>query len=372
MPFSYWEKAHFTNDIDLLIIGSGIVGLTSALYYKDLFPHHKVVVLERDFLPNGASTKNAGFACLGSPTEILDDLSHRTEEEVLKTLQMRWNGLNRLRSLVGEKEMDYQPCGGFELFRSTEASTVSKVKASLSNLNSIFLEATGQKNAIAFDSSFTSSSFSNCAALRLEGALNPALMIKELLKKTQQAGVQLWNGVTVTSVNESSKMVQTQTDRGAFLSDRVLVCTNGFGNALVADLDLQPARAQVLVAKSEQPHGWKGTFHLNEGYYYFRHIDEHRLLFGGGRQLDFKGETTTEIATTELIQNNLEEILKQEVLGNTSFSVETRWAGIMGVGGAKQPIIKRSSDRIGMALRMGGMGIAIGSEVGHQAARLWS
>ena len=372
MPFSYWEKAHFINDIDLLIIGSGIVGLTSAWYYKNLFPHHKVVVLERDFLPNGASTKNAGFACLGSPTEILDDLSRRTEAEVLETLQMRWNGLKRLRSLVGDEEMEYQACGGFELFRPSEASVVSEVRDSVSDLNALFREATGERNAVTLITGVPTPSFQTQAALRLEGALNPGRMIKELLKKVRKAGIDVWNGVSVASINEAGAKVEVNSNRGMFQSDRVLICTNGFGNDLVGNIDLKPARAQVLVAKTEKKHGWRGTFHLNEGYYYFRDLDEHRLLFGGGRQLNFKGETTTLSETTNLIQNNLEKLLKVDLLNNSPFEIEARWAGIMGVGSAKQPIIKRSSDRVGIALRMGGMGIAIGSEVGYEAARLWS
>jgi hypothetical protein len=39
-------------------------------------------------------------------------------------------------------------------------------------------------------------------------------------------------------------------------------------------------------------------FHLEKGYYYFRNIND-RILLGGGRNLDFEGETTTSHDTTE-------------------------------------------------------------------------
>jgi hypothetical protein len=47
----------------------------------------------------------------------------------------------------------------------------------------------------------------------------------------------------------------------------------------------------------------RGTFHLDCGYYYFRNIGD-RILLGGGRNLDFETETTTEFAQTEIIQND--------------------------------------------------------------------
>ena len=83
MNLSYWEiKSWFTN-IDYTIVGSGIVGLSCALHLKERFPKAKILVLEKGTLPQGASTKNAGFACFGSLSEILDDLITHSEEKFL-------------------------------------------------------------------------------------------------------------------------------------------------------------------------------------------------------------------------------------------------------------------------------------------------
>ena len=82
MNLSYWEiKSWFTN-IDFTIVGSGIVGLSCALHLKEQFPKAIILVLEKGMLPQGASTKNAGFACFGSLSEILEDLKSHSEEEV--------------------------------------------------------------------------------------------------------------------------------------------------------------------------------------------------------------------------------------------------------------------------------------------------
>ena len=86
---SFWEKETFLTNVDYLIIGSGIVGLSTAIHLKKKQPNKKVLILERGYLPTGASTKNAGFACIGSASELLDDLNHCSENEVFETVEKR-------------------------------------------------------------------------------------------------------------------------------------------------------------------------------------------------------------------------------------------------------------------------------------------
>ena len=116
MELSYWEKQSYFGDIDLLIIGSGMVGLNAAISFKNKFQKAKVVVAERGLLPLGASTKNAGFACFGSVSELSDDLTRINENTVWETVKLRYTGLKKLKKLVGEKNIDYYELGGFEVF----------------------------------------------------------------------------------------------------------------------------------------------------------------------------------------------------------------------------------------------------------------
>ncbi len=370
--FSHWEKRAVEEKVDLVIIGSGIVGLSSALSYHRVHPNAKIRVVERGIFPNGASTKNAGFACLGSPTELLSDLARRSEDEVLETLAMRYKGLQKLFSWVPRQDCEYEACGGFELFRHSDANSWAQVQDEKDRLNRLYQQATGQSEAIKLHTG--NSSFPEVigtAELRLEGALNPWLLVQGLLRRTKQVGIEVWNNVEVLSWKDSASEVIISTSIGNLMTDKLLVCTNGLTRRIISGLDLEPARAQVLVARTMEPISWKGTFHLEEGYYYFRHIDEHRVLLGGARHMDFEGENSDTIETTNLIQSNLELLLKQSILAEKSFRIEHRWAGIMAVGSGKKPLVSRITDRVGCAVRMGGMGVAIGAEVGDQSVRLW-
>ena len=122
MKLSYWETKTWFSNIDFCIIGSGITGLNCALNLKERFPKAKIIILERGLLPNGASTKNAGFSCFGSASEILDDLNSHTETEVLQLIQKRLKGLNLLRKNLGDQNIGYKEYGGYELFTKEDQS----------------------------------------------------------------------------------------------------------------------------------------------------------------------------------------------------------------------------------------------------------
>ena len=127
MELSYWEIKNWFTNVDYTIVGSGIVGLHTALRLRERFPESKILVLEKGMLPQGASTKNAGFACFGSLSEIMDDLKSHSEEEVIQLIQKRWNGLQLLRKRVKDETMDLKPFGGYELFLNEDSNVVSNI-----------------------------------------------------------------------------------------------------------------------------------------------------------------------------------------------------------------------------------------------------
>jgi hypothetical protein len=91
---------------------------------------------------------------------------------------------------------------------------------------------------------------------------------------------------------------------------------------------------------------------------------------GGGRNLDFSAEETSQFGLTNLVQNKLNELLQEMILPYTDYEVDMRWSGIMGLGNEKTSIVKAISKNIFCAVRMGGMGISIGSLVGEEVAEL--
>ena len=371
---SFWEIKQYFKDVDLLVIGSGIVGLTSAIFYKKKHPTAKVCVLEKGMLPSGASTKNAGFACFGSPSEILSDLETSSEDEIYALILERLNGLNELRSLVGDKNLSYNSCGGYEVFTKEDVELFEKCESFISIANKELKDRMGLKETYSLaDNHISDYGFSGVEHLILnkhEGALDTGKMMAHLLKMATKLDITILNGLEVSEFIEVNAGVEVKLKNNITLKCRKLhIATNGFASSLLPNLDVKPARAQVLITSPIESLKVRGTFHMNEGFYYFRNVGN-RVLFGAGRQLDIAGETDTDLITTERIQIELENILQTVILPNTSYKIDHRWAGIMGVGETKKAITKRISDNITCAVRLGGMGVAIGTLVGKRSAEL--
>jgi glycine/D-amino acid oxidase-like deaminating enzyme len=204
---------------------------------------------------------------------------------------------------------------------------------------------------------------------RYEGQLDTGLMMQAFIRLAQNLEVELLNSVEVKTVSDLGSKVELDTTLGCLSAKNVVVATNGFAAQLLNVKMVQPARAQVLITEPIEGLKLKGSFHFDQGYYYFRNIDG-RVLLGGGRNLDFKGETTYSMETTPLIQTALDKLLKTVIVPYSSVKVAHRWAGIMGVGPEKKPIIEPVSANVIAAVRMGGMGVAIGSKVGQTVAGL--
>lgn len=366
--YSYWELDQYFKLFDLVVIGSGIVGLSTAISFRQKNKKASVLVLEKGLLPSGASTKNAGFACFGSPSEILDDLQKINADSVWSTVQLRWEGLKLLRKRLGDKNIDYKNWGGYELFDSRDE--LNRCLEQLPKLNKEFRRVIGTATTYT-DVSKKIKHFKNIEGVlfnKYEGQINTGMMMRSLILLAQTEGIVILNNVTVNAVTESGAHVEIQSSAGRFKGRKVVVATNGFAKDLLKIKDVQPARAQVLITKPIKGLKIKGTFHYQQGYYYFRNIND-RILFGGGRNLDRETETTTVLELNSRLQNNLDQFLREMILPGIKHEVEHRWAGIMGVGSEKKPIVEFVSKNILAAVRMGGMGVAIGSMVGELAAK---
>ncbi len=369
MNLSYWEYKTWLSKIDFTVVGSGIVGLNCALNLKMRFPNAKVLVLEKGMLPQGASTKNAGFACFGSISEILSDLKTHTTTEVLELIQKRWNGIQLLRKTLGDAAIGFKEHQGHELFLHSQDSLYNCCLDQLDEVNGLLRPVFGKE---VFKTTYNKFAFQKIEehyiTHTLEAQLDTGKMMARLLQLAQKSGVLILNGVQVETFSENGTYVQVKTDHFEYQTQKILVATNGFAAQLLKE-EVRPARAQVLITEPIPKLSIKGTFHLDEGYYYFRNIDD-RLLLGGGRNLDFKGEETSEFGETKRIQNQLETLLRTIILPNTTFEVAHRWSGIMGVGAQKRPIVKAMSENVYCGVRLGGMGVAIGSLVGKELADL--
>ncbi|MGB4398210.1 MAG: FAD-binding oxidoreductase [Daejeonella sp.] len=371
--FSYWEQKSFLLGFDVIIIGSGIVGLSSALKLKAKHPALQIGVLESGFLPSGASTKNAGFACFGSVSEAVDEIKYEGEENFLSLVEMRWKGLSRLRKNLGDKSIRFKQFGGYEIFKRSEKVFAIECMEEIQHLNRLLKPIIGKHDIYAeANAKIADFGFSGIEYLienKYEGQIDSGRMMTALISKVAGMGVQIFNSCRVHQFEGEAGNHIIKTSQGNFKSKLLIVATNAFAHELLPELEIIPGRGQVLVTEPIKNLSVRGAFHYNRGYTYFRNI-ENRILLGGFRNLDKDAEQTTEPGITDVIQTALEELLHENILFGTKPKIEHRWSGVMGFGPELKPIVREVRPGVYCAARCSGMGVAIGSLLGEQVAQL--
>lgn len=369
---SYWEKKNFFH-ADVIIIGCGIVGLNAAITIKAKNPNISVLILEKGFLPSGASTKNAGFACFGSISELIEQEKSCGTDGLYSLISKRWKGLLKLRNLLGDDNISFENFGGYELFKPQQQILTAQCVSKLSHFNSLIADIVNKKDTYSLANQkvneFGFNEIDTLIECKLEAQIDPGKMIKALTANALSIGVLVYNNCKVDNLVQENDGVSLLTNQGHFVSKRALITNNPFINELLPNLPVVPGRGQVIVTSKIPNLKVKGTFHYDKGYYYFRNIDN-RILLGGGRNLDFKAEETTEFGETALVQNTLLNLLKKVIIPQTDFTIEHHWSGIMAFGPTLAPIIEEVRPNIFCAVRCNGMGIAIGSHTGEEAGEM--
>ncbi len=362
MPsFSIWEKEAYLISPDVVIIGSGFSGLWSALQLKILRPHSSVLLLERGILPTGASTRNAGFSCFGSPSELLNDATAMGEADMWNLVNMRYEGIQMIQQYCSASAIDLEMNGGYECF-DAQSPYWHLCNDQLGWLNEGLQEITGKEatfqGADHKMAGFGFAGFEHMIGTSEEGSLHPGKLVHQLTGKVRAMGVQLLTGVEVQSYHDHGDFVEVITPQMAIRCSQLLLCTNAFTPQLVPGLDIIPCRGQVIVTTPLEDLLIKGNFHYDSGYYYFRNVG-HRLLIGGARNSALEEEETLEMENTSGITDTLTAFIKNHLLPGTPFTVSDQWAGIMGMGGNKMPIVEGLSENVFCCVRLSGMGVAL-------------
>ena len=377
--FSHWETNRELFKGDILIIGSGLVGQSIGIAIqkqKKELKQKPLKICIVDKLPmgqSGASTRNAGFACFGSPTEILDDLSREEENQTVNRISNRISGLSIWKDWIPSNIIEWNDCGGYEVFEREEEMNFQEVLDKLPYLNKIGKAASG--NPMIY-SKYQRISSKLPYSIKIDGeaSLNPGKAHNSLYELNKELGNQIVNGVSMPNRyywHKNSEGWTIPTENGIFKAKRVVIAANAWTPKILdSDLDITPGRGQILMIKSTKPISYKGVFHAKKGYLYFRNSNN-SLIIGGGRNLFQTNETSLEMTTTKEVQDYLELYARDILLPNQDFSIQNRWAGIMAFSkrGNKDPLLYWDEPDLLIASRMCGMGVALAPIIGIEASK---
>ena len=355
---------------DVIIIGSCFSGLWLAYFLKKYKPKIEIAILETGTLPTGASTKNAGFSCFGSPTELLENIEVMGIDQAMFWAEKRYKGINMITQFFGS-EAEFDDCGGTELFN--DKILFEETKDQICALNHSIKSIVGNDNHFFLDDNIIQnagfSGFQYAIKNSVEGSIHSGKLINIMTETLHAMKVRIFNGVKVQRFDNEVDSVKVYAENGLiFKAGHLSITTNAFTKQLLPEVDLYPGRGQVLITEPIEGLNWRGTFHFDKGYYYFRNY-RNRVLFGGGRNLDFKTENTDEFALTDLVQNKLEQLLYENIIPkHKNIKIDQRWSGIMAFDETKTPVSECLNDRISLSVRMNGMGVALAPTLSESLA----
>ncbi|MCC6185939.1 MAG: FAD-binding oxidoreductase, partial [Chitinophagaceae bacterium] len=270
-----------------------------------------------------------------------------------------------------DNNIAYKNNGSYELLNTQNIASLEQLPY-LNNLlrncceGDAFVAANEKIKPFGFDVNYTKGLIKNTQ----EGELHTGNMLRSLTDLALSLSIEIKTGALAKRYQEEAHKVivyigdTINNFEWPLTCNKLFVCTNAFAQQLLPNQDVKPGRGQILITKPIPQLPFKGIFHFDDGYFYFRVVDS-RVLLGGGRNLDFDTETTTDFGNNEKIQTQLEQFLCDIILPNTAFAIAQRWSGIMAFGKNKNPVVEQFSDRVFGAFRMGGMGVALGSLVAH-------
>ena len=418
---SYWEKCALSEAWDFVIVGAGVTGLNAALEIKRRNPRTKVLVLEARSLGTVASTRNAGFLCLGSPSELLADYDNLGEDALINLLAAKWAGIQRTLYLLGGNAVGLRNVRGYEVLAmekspySYSVPSHDAVISGLPSLNAVFESAADlalpftpkrrQKGATRHkplptpyfgewhpfrrgNTAHTSPWGPEAMGLipmAWEGQINPFLLRESLLRYARNLGIRIQEGLEFVQRDGQGLVVKPVVPMGKDVLQNnfnslninakyVIYATNALTKDLQIDLSdsVIPQRGQMWATaplKAADIARLNGNFHADRGYLYAR-THAGRLLLGGGRNQDFASEQTTEWSENQRISEYLK-AYSVDVLGLApDLEWESRWSGTMGFtqSGLPHCLVLQNGDWL--VAGMNGMGMALGPEMGRRVACL--
>ncbi|MCC6572820.1 MAG: FAD-binding oxidoreductase [Planctomycetes bacterium] len=368
---SYWELTlpvrHVTAtsapaSVDVLIVGAGFLGLWLAYFLSARKNPPRILVVERDTLGYGASSRNAGFLTCGHISEIVSDLAESPREAVFAAFLRRKQGVQTILNEFPDLLTD--PCG------SADYDPITDEKRALADELNATLASRGEppiydERELVFGGKPRRAFFN-----RFDRGVHPVRLLKALHERCAAHGVTFAHGVEVMNLGDGSANVVLADGKPAKVKyGRAFICTNAFARQLNAATEIVPGRGQVIITTPVEAKTSHALGFLNDGYDYFKFVDG-RLLIGGGRHMFREREETTDLTPSVEVRNYLQALARQ-VIGHDRFSVERHWAGIMGFkSGAHVSLTHetRIDARTSELHACGGMGVALSPVVAQQTA----
>jgi gamma-glutamylputrescine oxidase len=348
MSVSYWQNnlaQKPVQEADIVIIGGGIAGFSTAYWLKKEDPQLKIVILEKHEIGEGATGRNAGFITCGSVEHFNRIVGKHGIIEASAIWKFSEDNLKLLQEHIIQDQdtlIDFKKQGSFSL-----ASTESEIKelkktASLMESLNIPVEVLNESQV---QKRLGAEKFVGGIKYLEDASVHPLKLLSLLRQKLEtgfkdSAPIQIFENSEVFALETESSQKLVRSKKGDFKSSLVVLATNGYSSLLdpYFNSKIFPTRGQIL-ATEPVPLFMEGPCYANFVLDYFRQLSTGEMIIGGFRQLQKDSEVGFSDQTTEVIQSALEQFLQTHIPHVRKAAITHRWSGIMGFSVDGQPMV---------------------------------
>jgi gamma-glutamylputrescine oxidase len=269
---------------DMVIIGGGYTGISTAYQMSQRFPDKKIVLLEAKSLANGASGRNGGMMLnwVYGTGPLSAEMTRRVYMATNETI----DEIERIIA-THQLKVSYRRDGCMEVFTDEQRAREAEQEAAYLQGLGVpvqFVSATAVQQRINLQGIYGGFLDTN------EGQLNGVQFIRGLRPVLEARGVAIYENTAVTKIIEG-KVVEVVTEHGRVHAPAIVLATNGYTGKLgYFRKEYFPLHSHVfatppLTPQQKEAMGWHSTAGFADDLNrisYATHTNEGHIVFGGG------------------------------------------------------------------------------------------
>ena len=321
---------------DIVIIGAGFTGLSTAYHLSSRFPERKIVVLEAKRVGNGASGRNAGMVLHWVHGPELHDPERARKLYSLTSDTMAW-----MHSVAAEHgfPLRFRRDGCLEAVTDNRRADAAERDAE--TLASFGLPIRFLRGA-ELDSKMRARGVVGATFDPTAGRLHGLDLLHGLRGVLLGRGVSIYEGSPVVRIEEGRKHVVTTTG-GEVRAPALVLATNGYTPSLgyfrsgILPLHSHCIATEPLPLERWRELGWGDVAGFSDDLdriAYASLSEDGRLIFGGGGNAAYSyyyGGPTTPPVPPERAYAFVEGVLQRYFPDAKDVRIAQRWSGTLGV-----------------------------------------